>query len=844
MHTPHASQRRFRFFTIARLLLATAGAGLLASPAAAQIDYQLPSQPITDIVDAATTPRVSVSPDYERLLLLEQPSLPPLSELAEPELKLAGMRISPRTFGPSRGRPASGLSIVDMATGEARNVTGLPSASAASPLVIENARWSPDARRVAFTLLAGDRIEPWVLDAATGVARQVAAVRLNLAARVAPQWMPDSRGLVVAEVIPGGAETPQAPRIPTGPIVEETAGRKAPARTYQDLLKDGRDEALFEHYFSAQLTLLGLDGTRTLLGSPGLVWDATPSPSGEMILVESLHRPFSYQVPASRFPRAIDVLDRTGKQVHRVADLPLHDAVPMAFGSVPTGPRSVHWRADAAATLVWVEALDGGDARAAADERDRMFTHAAPFNTEPKELATLGSRYAGEVWGENDQALITERWWQTRQVKVWSVTPSSGDAEVMFDRSYEDRYSDPGNPETVSNEAGRRVLLTSNGGQSLYLLGAGASPEGDRPFVDRYDVESRTTERLFHSAAPHYEQPVQLIPDGKGAVRWLLTRRESPSEPPNYFLRDLGDGNKRSKNKPQAEPRQLTHFAHPTPQLTGLNKELIKYQRADGVELTGTLYTPPGWTKDQGPLPMVMWAYPREFKSAQAASQVRDSPYRFDRINYWSQLLWLTKGYAVLDNPALPIVGEADEEPNNTHVQQLVQGARAAVDEVVRRGVADRDRIAIGGHSYGAFMTANLLAHSDLFATGIARSGAYNRTLTPFGFQAEQRSFWKAPEIYFAMSPFMHAEKINEPILFIHGAADNNSGTFPMQSERMYAAVKGNGGTARLVMLPLESHGYRSRESLLHMLWEQESWLERWIESTDDSSTTSSSADR
>ena len=809
--------RTFRLPTsvvLLALLLFAASATILQ----AQDGYRTPSQPLADIVDAPTTPRVSIGPGQEWMLLQDVPGLASIAALAEPELRLAGSRISPRTYGPSRSRPSSGLSLVEVASGAQRRVTGLPASSAASPLAIGNATWSPDGRRVAFTLLQGDRYEPWVLDTASASARRLADVRLNLTARVAPQWLPDSTGLLVAEVV-AGEKPPERSLVPSGPVIEETAGRKAPARTYQDLLGDTHDEALFEHYFTAQLAIHSLDGTRTTLGAPGIVWDAGPSPSGQYILVETLHRPFSYQVPASRFPRRIEVLDRAGQPVHLVADLPLQDAVPMAFGSVPTGPRSVHWRADAPATLVWVEALDGGNAGIEADERDRLFALPAPFDGQRTTLATLGLRYSGETWGEGDLAVVREIWWKDRTLRVWKLQPSTGQKELMVERSYEDRYSDPGSPDTVRNEAGRPVLLTADNGHTLFLLGQGASPEGDRPFVDRLDLRSGETTRLFHSTAPHYELPVQVMKEG-GNARWLLTRRESRNEPPNYFLRDLTGG---------APPRQLTNFEHPTPQLANLDKELIKYQRADGVELTGTLYLPPGWTPEDGPVPTVMWAYPREFKSASAASQVRDSPYRFDRVNYWSQLVWLTKGWAVLDDPALPIVGEEGEEPNDTYVEQLVAGAKAAVDEVVRRGVADRERIAIGGHSYGAFMTANLLAHSDLFATGIARSGAYNRTLTPFGFQAEERSFWVAPKIYFAMSPFMHAHKIDEPILFIHGAMDNNSGTFPMQSERMYAAVKGNGGTARLVMLPLESHGYRSRESLMHMLWEQEQWLERFI---------------
>ena len=463
--------------------------------------------------------------------------------------------------------------------------------------------------------------------------------------------------------------------------------------------------------------------------------------------------------------------------------------------------------------------LDGGDGGVEADERDRIFTLKAPFDGEPESLMTLAQRYGGVTWGNGDLAFVTSWWWKTRNLKVWRIKPDDrgfAPAKVQ-DRSWQDRYADPGAPIMHYGKFGRNVILTADGGDTIFLIGDGASDEGDRPFLDTYSLETGETSRLFRSEAPYFERPVELVDVKK---RLVLTRRESQTDPPNYWLRDL--------KKDALE--QKTFFPDPNPQLAGISKELITYERNDGVTLTGTLYLPAGYDKDRdGPLPMLMWAYPTEFKSKQDAGQVTDSPYRFTRVWWGSPMLYLTQGYAVLDDPTMPIVGEGDVEPNDTFIEQLVGSAQAAIDEVVRRGVADRDRIAIGGHSYGAFMTGNLLAHSDLFRLGLPRSGAYNRTLTPFGFQAEERTLWEAPEIYFQMSPFMHADKINEPILLVHGEADNNSGTFPMQSERMYGALKGHGATVRLVMLPHESHGYRARESIMHLLWETTTWLDRYV---------------
>ncbi len=564
---------------------------------------------------------------------------------------------------------------------------------------------------------------------------------------------------------------------------------------------------------------MSLDGTVTTLGEPGVLGDVSPSPDGRYVLVERIHRPFSYLVPWYRFPNLIEVLDMSGAPVHLVADLPLQEEVPVPFGSVPTGPRSVSWRADAPATLYWVEALDGGDAGKPAEERDRVFMHAAPFSGEPEPVITLGYRYGGVMWGEDDLALVAESWWRTRQMRLWRVEPENlaAEPELLMERSYEDRYNDPGSPVMKVNEQGRSVLRTMDNGRTLFLTGRGASPEGDRPFIDKYDLRTGETERLFRSEAPYYEQVLDVL-DDRG--RTILTLRESQEDPPNFFVRDLR----------RDQLRQVTSFPNPTPQLAGMQKELIQYERPDGVALSGTVYLPAGYEPQRdGPLPLFVWAYPREFKDARAAAQVVGSPHRFTRLGGWSTPIWVALGYAVLDGATMPIVGEGDEEPNDTYVEQLVGSAEAAVNEMVQRGVAEPGRAGIGGHSYGAFMTANVLTWSDAYAAGIARSGAYNRSLTPFGFQAEQRTFWEGPEVYFRMSPFMNADKINEPILLIHGEADNNSGTFPIQSERYYHALKGLGKTARLVMLPHESHGYRTRESILHMLWEMETWLDRYV---------------
>ena len=787
---------------------------ILAVPAAAQDGYQTPPPQLAQLVDAPTTPAVNLSPDRGLMLLMEQPGLPAIAELAEPELRLAGTRINPRNNGPSRSSGYTALTIRTLDGTMERTITGLPADAR-----ISDVRWAPDGRHVAFTHTGVDRVDLYVFSVEDGVARRLLDAPLNDAGSGTPfTWVSDSQTLI-ARTIPAGRGAPPVESLaPSGPVIQENAGEEAPARTYQDLLENAHDEALFTYYMTSQLVRVGLDGAVRNLGAPALITNLDPSPDGRFALVESMHEPFSYLVPYYRFPNRIEVIDLDGNPVREIADLPLMEGVPTAFGSVPTGIRSISWRADKPAMLYWVEALDGGDAKAEAAERDRVFMLDAPFDGQPHTLATLPLRYGGVVWGDDDLALLYESWWSTRTRRIYVVDPDDPASQrILFDLSYEDRYNDPGSPLTEPTGMGTNVLTSADDGRTIFLTGQGASPEGNRPFLRKLDLASGETTELFRSEAPHYESPVDLL-DMNG--RKLLTRRESVTDPPNYFLRDLDEGTVTA----------VTDFRHPYPELADIQKEFITYDRADGVQMTATLYLPAGYDADRdGALPGLVWAYPREFKSADAAGQVSDSPYRFTYVSYWGAVPFVTQGYAVLDNASMPIVGEGEEEPNDSFREQLVMNAQAVIDEGARRGVLDADRVAIGGHSYGAFMTGNLLAHSDLFRAGIARSGAYNRTLTPFGFQSEERLFWEAPEIYSGMSPFMHADKVDEPVLLIHGEADNNSGTFPMQSERFFNALKGLGATVRLVMLPHESHGYRARESLMHMLWEENRWLETYV---------------
>ncbi len=800
---------------LARALPAFVLLAALAGPVLAQdgLAYQQPPAPIADILDTKPTPTPSLSPDRTTLALFERANLPPIAELAEPMLRLAGYRINPRNNGPANSRVTwlTGLSLQPVAGGEARTVALPANARFLSP------SWSPDGKSIALMMDAPTGLELWVVDVASGQARKLTDARVNAAGGGAFDWLPDSSGLMVRMTPEGRGAAPDVSRAPVGPTVEESMGRTAPARTYQDLLSNAGDEALFDHYFTSQLTLVPLNGPARTLGAPAVYLGAGVSPDGQHVLQTTARRPYSYVVPAALFPADVVVTDLQGRVVHRVADLPLRDNIPTPFDAVAPGPRSVQWRADAPATLVWTEAQDGGDPRTPAEVRDRVFMLAAPFNAGPTRLIDLKERYAGVTWGDADTALVNSRWFNTRHETRYVVDPSNpGSGRVLLERNYQDRYNDPGSPVTEPNDQGFPVIRFARDGRVL-TTGPGATREGEYPFLAAMDLSNGQSERLWSSASGDYESVVGIL-DEEG--RRLVTRRETRNDPPNLFVRDL-DASRQDA---------LTTFPDPAPQLAGVSKQTIAYTRADGVALSGTLYLPAGYDKDRdGPLPLVMWAYPAEFTDAAVAGQVVDSANRFTRPGGISHLFLLTQGYAVLDDPSMPIVGVGGAEPNDTYVEQLKASAEAAVEAVVGMGVADRERIAVGGHSYGAFMTANLLAHTDLFRTGIARSGAYNRTLTPFGFQAEQRTYWEATETYTEMSPFTYANRVNEPILLIHGEADDNSGTFPVQSERFYAALKGNGATVRYVVLPLEAHGYRARESVGHTLWEMTRWLDQYV---------------
>ena len=785
--------------------------------------YLTPPKVIVDILDAPPTPSVVVSPDHRTVALLNRRSLPTIAELAQPIHRVAGARINPKTNGrQQRGGNVIAITLKSIAEGAEKKVT-LPS----NPN-IGDVSFSPDGKRLSFTNTKANGIELWVADTATGQSKLVSGTdRLNAAAGDPVDWLKDGVTLLVQLVPAGRGPVPVEPAVPTGPNIQENYGKVAPSATYEDMIKTNHDEVLFEYYFTGQLATIDSNtGRKTLVGKPGIFESVTPSTSGEYILVSRIKRPFSRLVPMNGFPSDVEIWNRRGDVVKKIADVASSEGIPI--NGVQTGPRSYRWRPDQPATITWVEALDNGDLKNKVPFRDRVVTLAAPFAGSPAEIIKTEWRFGGLSYTEKGIALLSESDRATRRTRTW-ILAAGAEPRKLWDRRQQDAYTNPGNPVVRRDGgAGGRGFGGGGGGgfggggggvilqqgDYIYLSGTGASKDGDRPFLDRLDLKTLKTDRLFRSAEKTYEAIIAPLDDD---AKTILTEYETSTEPPNYYVRDLAAGTKRA----------ITRFKDPAPQLAGVEKQFITYERKDGVKLSGTLYLPPGYKKGER-LPLVMWAYPREFTDSDTASQVSGSPYRFTRVSGISHLFLLTQGYAILDNPTMPIVGSG-ETANDKYVEQLVASAEAAVNKVVEMGVADRDRIGVGGHSYGAFMTANLLAHCDLFRAGIARSGAYNRTLTPFGFQSERRTFWEVPEIYSKMSPFNYANKIKAPILLMHGEADDNSGTFPIQSERFYMALKGHGATVRYVTLPFEPHGYIGRESTLHTLAEMINWMDKYV---------------
>jgi len=787
------------------------------SKAQDQITYQVPPKEIYDLIMAKPVPSASIDDAGKWMLLMERNTFPTVAELAEPELRIAGLRINPNNFAQSRMTTLAGMSLKDISTLLEYVIKGLPANMRATSI-----QWSPSQNKIAFANLTNDAVDLYVIDIASFTATKINRLPLNIVTGGTFAWINDTSLIYKATF--ANAAKPVKPLAPTGPVIQESLGKKAAARTYQDLIKSGYDEAMFEFYAKSQLILTDLT-KEVKIGEPAIYRNFVVSPDQKYLLLQTIDKPFSYTVTAYEFPHTAFVTDMAGKLMRKIALNPSSEGVPIGFDDSPDFPRNFSWRNDEPATVTYIKALDGGLGKSKSEWRDALMAisiTSSDNETVAAELFKTTMRFKGVSWGNKNIAVFYEESYANRKFQMNRYNPSTGKSDSLFARSSDDSYSDIGNPLTQKNEFGRQTLVVLKD-KELILNADGASDEGDMPLIQAFDIASGKTRLIWRCKAPYYEYLVKMIDPSKLN---FVTARESQKEVTNYYLQ--------TTVKYKSADKALTKFTNPYNELEGVTRQKITYKRDDGINLAGDLYLPKGYDAARdGALPILIWAYPIDYKSAADASQVRGSKNTFTRPFYGSPSLWVTRGYAILDNAEMPIVGENGKEPNDNFIPQLYLNAHAAIQALVKMGVGDSTRVAVGGHSYGAFMTVNLLAHTNLFKAGIARSGAYNRTLTPFGFQGEERTYWEAPEVYNTMSPFAYADKIKTPLLLIHGDSDNNTGTFPIQSDRLYSAIKGMGGTVRYVSLPFESHGYSAKENILHMLWETDQWLEKYVKKSE-----------
>ena len=777
--------------------------------------YQKPPKEILELVDVRLPPRVLIDDNRSYIVYLYRDSYKSISELSDPEIKLAGLRLNPNSNSRSRTNYYNNIMIskINQIGKGAKQVKGLPELSK-----LANIRWSPDQKKVAMTNTTKDGLELWYVDLESLRAEKLTGPKLNASLGDVITWHQDSKNIIAKFKLKNPPEIlDNENMVPTGPIISSNDGKKAQNRTYQDLLKNEVDEKNFETLASSVLYKISLKGKKKLLAKENLYYEIDFSPDGKFILISIIQKPFSYLVPYYRFPTKYVIYSSKGKELTVLHEVPLIEDLPKGFMAVRTGPRNFSWRSDMPSSLIYVEALDDWNPEMDIIYRDEVFEVTYPFKQNKSSLLKTINRFYSIDWCNDTLAVGYDYWWNTRNTKAYMFNPSNKnkEPEIIIDRNYQDRYNDPGSFVKTRNSYGKSLLAINE--QNLYLMGDGLRDDGQFPFIDQMNLKSLKKVRLYEST---YKDKMEDLIDFDVDAKMILTRIESATEYPNYFFRDLKAN----------DIKRITSFDNPFSSIMEVSKEVIEYKRSDGIDLSATLYLPKGYdiNKKQR-LPMIMWAYPREFKDSNSASQVTQNKNEFTFPFWGSPIYWLTRGYIVLDDVSFPIIGEGDYQPNDNFRKQLVDNATAAINKVHDLGYIDKEKVAIGGHSYGAFMVANLLSHSNLFAAGIARSGAYNRTLTPFGFQSEERNYWEAPDIYNSMSPFMHAEKVKTPLLLIHGEEDNNSGTYPLQSERYFNALKGLGATTRLVMLPKESHSYRAKESIMHMLWEQDRWLEKHV---------------
>lgn len=776
------------------------------------LGYKKPKSDIWNIVKAPRAPFIIINEQKTRMLKVYYNSMPSIKYISRPIVKLGGKRFNPKNRSRNRSYFYTKIVVQDLKSNGEKEI------NFGNNPILNYPYWSPNGDKLAVTIEKNNCTELWFVDANTARPVKIKNICMNTILGSGIQWLDNNRIIVRARTkqkkIAFDNNTPQGPR------VEESTKKKSQNRTYKDLLKNENDSKMFNYYLDSQLKVVNLkNGSVKNIGKHGIFTRYSISPNKKLLIVDRIKRPFSYVVPYYYFAKNIELWNLKGKVVNTFAKLPVFDSIPIR--GVPTGPRDIEWVPNKPATLFYSKALDKGDHKVKAKFRDQLVLAKISKNNKIKEKVFFKTknRFSGITWlndGSGD-ALVYDYDRDKKWVKGLIVnTDKENKSKVLWDYSINDSYNKPGKNVLETNEIGQEMLAVDKIGPNryIYTYGKGATSNGDYPYLKRWNLSDSSSKELFRAKKGSYERFIGFADENHNKI---VTKYETKIDFPNYYVTDILNNVK----------KKLTNEKNPSEVFGKIKKEIIKYSRADGVKLSGILYYPINYKKGKR-YPTVIKAYPRQYNSAKMAGQVRGSSNKYSMPYRSSHLYFVLRGYAVLDKAQMPVVG-GPETMNDTFVEQLVDSSKATIDALVKKGITDKKRVGVIGHSYGAFMVANLLTHTDLYKAGIARSGAYNRSLTPFGFQNEVRTFWEAKNTYLKVSPFMNANKIKHPILLIHGAIDNNSGTHTIQSERYFSAIKGNGGTARMVLLPNEGHSYAALESVGHVLWEMFRWFDLYL---------------
>jgi dipeptidyl aminopeptidase/acylaminoacyl peptidase len=794
----------------------------------------------------------ALSPDGKHFLVTRSTELSTLEKMSFETYRLAELEFRPKTnrhwyldtFG------MNGLRVYSF---EQRQLKDIP---IPADTIVSDMMWSPDGGKVAFLAHRPEGTRVWTADVATGKTSPlgdafVMATLTGRRGRGTPatsgsrmlQWTP--KGTVITLLVPSDRGPEPERGVPKSPIIRRTREKPSPTRTQPFLLKDEHDMALFRYYTTAQMAELAPGKAPRKIGEPAVYMGFSSSPDGQYILAEKLVEPFSFIVGYSSFPNRLDVMDLDGKVVSNIREIPLQENQTRRSSQVLQDfPREVVWHPSGATLgFLWKEEKKRDEEGEESEDeertprRDRIMSLAPPFDMSQVKLHVLntdkdqsfnGIRYAME----GDFAFVTvrdsdnENGESTEKIVAYHLGRDDPTEQIVVPEYDPDDIIDhPGEILTQRTQNGIVYALTSSKGGQVYLEGDGLKEDfKPQPFVDRVAIGGGQKERVFEGGKDMYERPlVPLDPD----LSQMIVARESKAEFPNSYLWS-----------PSGSMNKLTANQDPFPEITGVKRVDFTFTRRDGLEIQGRISLPVGYQEGTR-VPAMFWTYPSEYSSEKEYEEdaIRDRNHnRFTHLSYlrWSDI-WLSQGYALV-HPDVPIIDKGNTY-NDNYVQHMVDSLYAAIRKVDQMGYIDVDRIGHGGHSYGAFATANLLAHTPFFKAGIAGNGAYNRSLTPMGFQSERRFIWDTHGLYLEMSPFFQADRIDTPILLYHGADDNNTGTFPIQSDRLIQALTGLGKTAVLYKYPYESHSPRAKATYMDIWARWLEWFDKYVKNPTEPET-------